>query len=115
MGVLVAVGAAVCMAVVVAVDVADAVDVAVGRGIGVIVAVTLAVTVAVGTLVAVASSRQSDEAHQRRKLKPHTDCLCRSITQINAHLGPDLRVLAERKAKEINEAYQALLSFTINA
>ena len=47
-----------------------------------------------------ASQQQIKEAYRQRMREYHPDKV--------AHLGPDLRSLAESKAKQINEAYEAL-------
>ena len=69
MGVLMAVGAAICVAVSVAVDVADAVAVVFGRGVAVAVAVTVTVAVALAdghSCLRRSWQRDSDaQAHRR--------------------------------------------------
>ena len=51
----------------------------------------------------------SRQTRHKRKLKPHIDCVWQEYHPDKvAHLGPELRILAERKAKEINEAYRIL-------
>ena len=47
-----------------------------------------------------AAPEEIKEAYRQRMREYHPDKV--------AHLGPDFRSLAERKAKEINEAYEAL-------